>query len=91
MDIVKSGVSSVRSNSKVGKNVLLCLVIFLMLPIDSLLKVRVQSQVVSPLRQLLSSDLMKVLLTFVFYLIVMSNDVLLLVLYMCALKKLGLY
>ncbi len=91
MDVVKSGVSSVRSNSKVGKNVLLCLVIFLMLPIDSLLKVRVQSQVVSPLRQLLSSDLMKVLLTFVFYLIVMSNDVLLLVLYMCALKKLGLY
>lgn len=91
MDVVKSGVSSVRSNSKVGKNVLLCLVIFLMLPIDSLLKVRVQSQVVSPLRQLLNSDLMKVLLTFVFYLIVMSNDVLLLVLYMCALKKLGLY
>lgn len=91
MDVVKSGVSSVRSNSKVAKNVLLVFIIFMMLPIDSMLRVRVQSQVSSPLRQLLSNDLAKVVLAFVFYLIVVSNDVLLLVLYMCALKKLGLY
>ena len=91
MDVVKSGVSSVRSNSKVTKNVLLVFIVFMMLPIDSMLKVRVQGQVASPLRQLFNNDIMKVLLTFVFYLIVVSNDVLLLVLYMCALKKLGLY
>jgi|TARA_B100000212_G_C27202980_1_gene459581 hypothetical protein len=91
MDVVKSGVSSVRSNSKVAKNVLLVFIIFMMLPIDSMLRVRVQSQVASPLRQLLSNDLAKIVLAFVFYLIVVSNDVLLLVLYMCALKKLGLY
>lgn len=91
MDVVKSGVSSVRSNSKVTKNVLLVFIVFMMLPIDSMLKVRVQGQVASPLRQLLNNDAMKVLLTFVFYLIVVSNDVLLLVLYMGALKKLGLY
>ena len=82
MDVVKSGVSSVRSNSKVAKNVLLVFIIFMMLPIDSMLRVRVQSQVASPLRQLLSNDLAKIVLAFVFYLIVVSNDVLLLVLYM---------
>jgi len=88
MDIVKSGVSSVRSNSKVAKNVLVCWLIFVLLPIDSLLKVRVQSQVVSPLRQLLNNDVGKVLLTFVFYLLVESGDTLLLVLFITALNKL---
>jgi hypothetical protein len=88
MDIVKSGVSSVRSNSKVAKNVLVCWLIFVLLPIDSLLKVRVQSQVVSPLRQLLNNDVGKVLLTFVFYLLVESGDALLLVLFITALNKL---
>ena len=90
MDIIKSGSNSVRSNSKPLKTILVCFIIFMMLPIDSMLRIRVQSQVASPLRQLLDNDVMKIILTFIFYLIVQSNDVLLLVLYMCALKKLGL-
>jgi len=90
MDIVKSGVSTVRSNSKVSRNVLLCLCLFFMLPIDRMLKVRVQSQVAQPLRQLLDNDVMRLLLIFVGYLIVLTNDAILLILYLCFLNKLGI-
>jgi hypothetical protein len=67
------------------------LIIFLMLPIDSMLKVNVQVQVASPLRQLLSSDVAKVFLAFVLYLMVVINEPVLLILYLCLLKKLGVY
>ena len=89
--VVNSSVSVVRSNSKVLRNVLLVLIIFLMLPIDSMLKVNVQGQVASPLRQLLSSDVTKVFLAFVLYLMVVINEPVLLILYLCLLKKLGVY
>jgi hypothetical protein len=89
--VVNSSVSVVRSNSKVLRNVLLVLIIFLMLPIDSMLKVNVQVQVASPLRQLLSSDVAKVFLAFVLYLMVVINEPVLLILYLCLLKKLGVY
>jgi len=89
--VVNSSVSVVRSNSKVLRNVLLVLIIFLMLPIDSMLKVNVQGQVASPLRQLLSSDVAKVFLAFVLYLMVVINEPVLLILYLCLLKKLGVY
>ena len=88
---VNSSVSAVRSNSKVMRNVFLVLIIFLMLPIDSMLKVNVQGQVASPLRQLLSSDIAKVVLAFVLYLMVVVNEPVLLILYLCLLKKLGVY
>jgi len=91
MDVVKSGSGMVRSNSKVLTQAFLWSIVFMMLPIDSLFKVNVQGQVVSPVRQLLSSDIAKVLLTFVFYLIACCNDGVLLVLYVCFLKKLGLF
>jgi len=91
MDIVKSSSSVVRSNSKVLTQVFMWSIIVLMLPIDSMLKVNVQGQVVSPIRQLLSSDIAKVVLTFVFYLIACCNDAILLILYLCLLKKLGVY
>lgn len=88
---VNSSVSVVRSNSKVMRNVFLVFIIFLMLPIDSMLKVNVQGQVASPLRQLLSSDIAKVVLAFVLYLMVVVNEPVLLILYLCLLKKLGVY
>ena len=91
MRIVDSSSSVIRSNSKVLTQVFLWSIVFLMLPIDSVLRVNVQGQVAGPVRQLLSSDVAKVLLTFVFYLIACCNNVLLLVLYMCLLKKLGVY
>ena len=89
--VVNSSVSVVRSNSKVMRNVFLVFIIFLMLPIDSMLKVNVQGQVASPLRQLLSSDIAKVVLAFVLYLMVVVNEPVLLILYLCLLKKLGVY
>ena len=86
MDLVKSSSSVIRSNSKMLCKVFIWSIVFLMLPIDSMLSVNVQGQVVSPLRRLLSSDLMKIVLTFVFYLIACCNDPLLLILYLCLLR-----
>jgi len=62
-----------------------------MLPIDSMLNVNVQAQVAGPVRQLLSSDIAKILLAVGFYMVACCNDTVLLVLYVCFLKKLGLF
>ena len=85
------GSDVVRSNSKMLSQVFLWSIIFLMLPIDSMLKVNVQAQVVGPVVQLLSNDIARVLLAVVFYMIACCNDTVLLVLYVCFLKKLGLF
>ena len=85
------GSDMIRSNSKVLSQVLLWSIIFLMVPIDSLLNVNIQSQIASPIVQLLSNDIARILLAVVFYMIVCCNDVVLLVLYVCFLKKLGLF
>ena len=85
------GTDVVRSNAKMLSQVFLWSIIFLMLPIDSLLNVNVQAQVAAPLVQLLSHDVSKVVLAVVFYMIACCNDTLLLVLYVCFLKKLGLF
>jgi hypothetical protein len=91
MRIVESSTGVVRSNSKVLTQVFLGLVVFLMLPIDSMLRVNLQGQIASPLRQLLSSDVVKVFLAFVLYLMVATNNAMLVILYLCLLKKLGVY
>ena len=85
------GSDIVRSNSKMLSQVFLWSIIFLMLPIDSMLKVNVQAQVAGPIVQLLSNDIARVLLAVVFYMVVCCNDTVLLVLYVCLLKKLGLF
>ena len=85
------GSDVVRSNSKMLSQVFLWSIIFLMLPIDSMLKVNVQAQVAGPIVQLLSNDIARVLLAVVFYMIACCNDTVLLVLYVCFLKKLGLF
>ena len=91
MRIVESSTGVVRSNSKVLTQVFLGLVVFLMLPIDSMLRVNLQGQIASPLRKLLSMDLVKVFLAFVLYLMVATNNAMLVILYLCLLKKLGVY
>ena len=91
MRIVESSTGVVRSNSKVLTQVFLGLVVFLMLPIDSMLRVNLQGQIATPLRQLLSMDVVKVLLAFVLYLMVATNNAMLVILYLCLLKKLGVY
>ena len=85
------GSDIVRSNAKMLSQVFLWSIIFLMLPIDSMLKVNVQAQVAGPVVQLLSNDIARVLLAVVFYMIACCNDTVLLVLYVCFLKKLGLF
>ena len=85
------GSDVVRSNSKMLSQVFLWSIIFLMLPIDSMLKVNVQAQVSGPVVQLLSNDIARVLLAVVFYMVACCNDAVLLVLYVCLLKKLGLF
>ena len=85
------GSDVVRSNAKVLSQFFLWSIIFLMLPIDSALNVNIQAQIASPLVQLLSNDFARVLLAVLFYMIACCNDAVLLVLYVCFLKKLGLF
>ena len=91
MDSLKSVTSSVKSCSSDCSMVLAYLLVFLMLPVDSMLNVRVQGQVKSMLGQLLSNDIARVVLAFLFYVIWTTKDVMLLLLYLCLLKKIGLY
>jgi hypothetical protein len=95
MDSIKSVTSSVKSSVKSCSSecsmVLAYVLVFLMLPIDSLLNVNVQSQVKSTLAQVLSNDIAKVFLAGLFYVIWLTNDTMLLLLYLCLLKKIGLY
>ncbi len=88
---VKSVSSVVTSNSKMVKMCLAYLIVFLMLPVDSMFKLNVQYQVKSTLSQLVNNDVGRVVLAFLFYVIWEANDVMLLLLYLCLLKKLGLY
>ncbi len=88
---LKSVTASVKSCSSDCSMVLAYLLVFLMLPVDSMLNVRVQGQVKSMLGQLLSNDIARVVLAFLFYVIWSTKDVMLLLLYLCLLKKLGLY
>ena len=91
MDSLKSVTASVKSCSSDCSMVLVYLLVFLMLPVDSLLKINIQNKVASTLSQVLSSDIARVILAFIFYIIWTTNDVMLLLLYLCLLKKLGLY
>lgn len=90
-DYLKPAVSVVRKNAKVSTLVLAYTLFFLMLPIDRLLGVSVQSQVKSTLSKLLMNDVMKVVLAVLFLVIWSTGDVMLLLLYLCLLKKLGMY
>ena len=91
MDILKPVTSAVRSCSNDCSMVLAYLLVFLMLPVDSMLNVNVQGQVKSVLSQLLVNDLGRVVAAVLFYVIWTTKDVMLLLLYLCLLKKIGLY
>ena len=91
MDSLKSLTSSVKSCSSDCSMVLAYILVFLMLPIDSLLNINVQNQVKSTLAQVLSNDIVRVILAGLFYVIWLTKDTMLLLLYLCLLKKLGLY
>ena len=91
MDILKPVTSAVRSCSNDCSMILAYLLVFLMLPVDSLLKVNVQGQVKSALSQLLVNDIGRVAAAVLFYVIWTTKDVMFLVLYLCLLKKIGLY
>ena len=88
---VKSVSSIVTSNSKMVKMSLAYLIVFLMLPVDSMFGMNVQFQVKSTLSQLVNNNVGKVVLALLFYVIWEANDVMLFLLYLCLLKKLGLY
>ena len=91
MDILKPVTSAVRSCSNDCSMVLAYLLVFLMLPVDSILNVNVQGQVKSVLSQLLVNDVGRVVAAVLFYVIWTTKDVMLLLLYLCLLKKIGLY
>ena len=91
MDILKPVTSAVRSCSNDCSMVLAYLLVFLMLPVDSMLNVNVQGQVKSVLSQLLVNDVGRVVAAVLFYVIWTTKDVMLLLLYLCLLKKIGLY
>ena len=91
MDFLKPVTSAVRSCSNDCSMVLAYLLVFLMLPVDSMLNVNVQGQVKSVLSQLLVNDVGRVVAAVLFYVIWTTKDVMLLLLYLCLLKKIGLY
>ena len=91
MEFLKPVTSAVKSCSNDCSMVLAYLLVFLMLPIDSMFKVNVQGQVKSVLSQLLVNDLGRVVAAILFYVIWTTKDVMLLLLYLCLLKKIGLY
>ena len=91
MDFLKPVTSAVRSCSNDCSMVLAYLLVFLMLPVDSMLNVNVQGQVKSVLSQLLVNDLGRVVAAVLFYVIWTTKDVMFLLLYLCLLKKIGLY
>ena len=91
MDFLKPVTSAVRSCSNDCSMVLAYLLVFLMLPVDSMLNVNVQGQVKSVLSQLLVNDVGRVAAAVLFYVIWTTKDVMLLLLYLCLLKKIGLY
>ena len=91
MDFLKPVTSAVKSCSNDCSMVLAYLLVFLMLPIDSMLNVNVQGQVKSVLSQLLVNDVGRVVAAVLFYVIWTTKDVMLLLLYLCLLKKIGLY
>ena len=90
-DILKPMTSVVRKNSKMATLVLAYTLFFLMLPVDSLLGVRVQSQVKATLSKLLMNDVAKVVLAVLFISIWSTGDVMLLLLFLALLEKLGMY
>ena len=95
MDSLKSVTSSVTSTVKSCSTqcsmVLAYLLVFLMLPIDSMLKVNVQGQVKSALSQLLVNDVGRVVTAGLFYVIWSTGNAMFLLLFLCLLKKLGMY
>ena len=91
MDFLKPVTSAVKSCSNDCSMVLAYLLVFLMLPVDSMLNVNVQGQVKSVLSQLLVNDLGRVVAAVLFYVIWTTKDVMFLLLYLCLLKKIGLY
>ena len=91
MDVLKPVTSAVKSCSNDCSMVLAYLLVFLMLPVDSLLKVNVQGQVKSALSQLLLHPIGRVAAAALFYVIWTTKDVMFLVLYLCLLNKIGLY
>jgi len=91
MDSLKSFATSVKSYSNYFSMVLVYLLIFLMLPVDSMLNTNLQSQVKSTLSHVLSNYIAKVFLAGLVYVIWLTKDAMLLILYLCLLNKLGLY
>lgn len=91
MDFLKPVTSAVKSCSNDCSMVLVYFLVFLMLPVDSMLNVNVQGQVKSVLSKLLVNDVGRVVAAVLFYVIWTTKDVMLLLLYLCLLKKIGLY
>jgi hypothetical protein len=91
MEFLKPVTSAVKSCSNDCSMVLAYLLVFLMLPIDSMFKVNVQGQVKSVLSQLLNNDIGRFVGAVLFYVIWTTKDVMLLLLYLCLLKKMDLY
>ena len=71
--------------------VLAYLLVFLMLPIDSMLNVNVQGQIKSVLSKLLNNDIGRFVGAVLFYVIWTTKDVMLLVLYLAFLRAILLY
>ena len=91
MDFLKPVTSAVKSCSNDCSMVLAYLLVFLMLPVDSMFKVNVQGQVKSALSQLLNNDIGRFVGAVLFYVIWTTKDVMLLVLYLAFLRAILLY
>ena len=82
---------NLRSNSTTINFVLLCLVLFYLLPLDQLLRVSVQSDTENTLKNLLRNPLVMLLVTVVVYSTYLSGDMYMLVLGLFLLHRLTLH
>jgi len=81
MDILKPVTSAVRSCSKDCSMVLAYLLLFTMLPIDSLAGVNIQKQIKSTLSQVFDNTIGHAVVAVLFFVIWSTNDVMLLLLF----------
>ena len=82
---------NLKSNSTTINFVLLCLVLFYLLPVDSLLRVSIQRDTESTLKNLIRNPLVMVLVTVLVYSTYVSGDMYMLVLGLFLLHRLTLH
>ena len=91
MNMLEPLTSAVKSCSKECSMTLAYLLVFMILPIDSLVGVNLQVRIKTTLSGLLNNNIGRTVAALLFLTIWTTNDIMLLLLYSCLLNKLDLF